>query len=127
MNVGNVQPDRVGGLLRVIRDAGAELDEELLELERELERINQELEVELDGSTGAHSEPPFGASITLFSDQEREIEAQVTYVVSNSSWSPSYDIRVDTQAISSPITLVYKAIIKQSSGEASRITQFLFI
>uniref|UniRef100_A0A0W0G8Q6 Mucoidy inhibitor a n=1 Tax=Moniliophthora roreri TaxID=221103 RepID=A0A0W0G8Q6_MONRR len=117
LNVENVQPDHVGGMLRVIRDAGTELDEESLKLEKQLERISQELEVELDGLTVAHSEPPFGASITLFSDQEREIEAQVTYVVSNSSWSPSYDIRVDTQAINSPVTLIYKAIIKRSSGE----------
>ncbi|KAF8958010.1 hypothetical protein BDZ97DRAFT_1924037 [Flammula alnicola] len=40
------------------------------------------------------------------------------YVVLNADWTPSYDIRVDTQSKEKNITIVYKAAIAQNTGES---------
>lgn len=38
--------------------------------------------------------------------------------VHNATWKPVYDIRVDMQSKEKPVTLIYKASITQSTGEA---------
>ncbi|KAK7016777.1 hypothetical protein VNI00_018812 [Paramarasmius palmivorus] len=116
LSVDHVQVDHVGEWLKAIRSAGKELDEESMKLEVQLKSVKEELEHELRriGTSG----PLFTATFSLFSEDMGDIEAQVTYVVSNSSWSPSYDIKVDTRSVNSPVTLIYKAIVKQDTGES---------
>ncbi|KAJ2921390.1 hypothetical protein H1R20_g15701, partial [Candolleomyces eurysporus] len=56
-------------------------------------------------------------SIQILAEVEGEIELSLVYAVSNTSWSPRYDIRVDTHSKDKSISLVYKANITQMSGE----------
>tara|TARA_B110000091_G_C13818400_1_gene479181 strand:+ start:2472 stop:4328 length:1857 start_codon:yes stop_codon:yes gene_type:complete len=51
--------------------------------------------------------------IKVKSNSTKKIEMELAYNVSNVSWHPSYDVRVSD--INSPLTLVYKANLKQNS------------
>jgi hypothetical protein len=51
--------------------------------------------------------------VKVKSTSTHTIDFQLTYNVSNVSWYPSYDVRVSD--INSPLTLVYKANVKQNS------------
>lgn len=42
--------------------------------------------------------------------------------MAEASWSAVYDIRADMSGDNNPLTLVYKAAIKQSTGEVALIT-----
>lgn len=48
------------------------------------------------------------------SDEALKGEFEVSYLVNNAGWFPSYDIRVED--ISSPLELVYKANVQQNTG-----------
>ncbi|RXW17869.1 hypothetical protein EST38_g7972, partial [Candolleomyces aberdarensis] len=56
-------------------------------------------------------------SIHILAEVEGEIELSLIYAVSNTSWSPRYDIRVDTHSKDKAVSLVYKANVTQMSGE----------
>ncbi|KGL61863.1 DUF4139 domain-containing protein [Polaribacter sp. Hel1_85] len=52
-------------------------------------------------------------SIKVKSNTIKKVNLKLTYNISNVSWFPSYDVRVSD--INSPLTLVYKANLKQNS------------
>ncbi len=52
--------------------------------------------------------------ITLSAKNKIESNLQVTYLVENASWYPSYNIRVDK--LDQPVQLVYKANVQQNTG-----------
>ncbi|KIL57101.1 hypothetical protein M378DRAFT_181749 [Amanita muscaria Koide BX008] len=56
-------------------------------------------------------------SLSLFAEKESEVELVLIYAVLNASWTPIYDIRVNTQDSEMPVTLVYKAAIRQNTAE----------
>lgn len=53
--------------------------------------------------------------VTVVADQAVTGQFELSYFVSNAGWSPTYDIRV--QDVQSPIQLLYKANVVQSTGE----------
>lgn len=52
--------------------------------------------------------------IQVMNDKEGEVPFQIKYLTQSASWKPFYDLRVDK--INSPVKVIYKADVKQSSG-----------
>ncbi len=53
--------------------------------------------------------------VTVSAKEATSASMSINYMVSNASWSPSYDLRATTT--SDPVTITYKANIRQNSGE----------
>lgn len=88
-----------------------EIDERIKKIETELKKINlqlTELNKKADQSTSE-------IIVTVQAKENTNATFNVTYLVKNSGWYPTYDIRV--KDISNPIHLQYKANVFQNSGE----------
>ena len=53
--------------------------------------------------------------VLVQSEQSTPVEIDLSYIVKNAGWTPRYDIRAND--ISQPIALVYKAEVRQQTGE----------
>jgi hypothetical protein len=86
-----------------------ELDKMLLELNKE----KQEIENQIRTMTGKKEFP--SGEILVKVDSEKELNAtfEITYIVSNAGWFPSYDIRAKN--VTEPIEVVYKANVRQDT------------
>ncbi|MEI6881121.1 MAG: DUF4139 domain-containing protein [Bacteroidota bacterium] len=79
-------------------------------LEKQNKLKNQLAELSNSYSNGKHE---IVASIK--SETAKKLKLDLSYYTSAASWFPAYDIRC--KDINSPIQLIYKAIVQQSSGE----------
>ena len=50
----------------------------------------------------------------MMSDISQKVDFKVSYITPNASWEPFYDLRAENT--SKPIDLIYKALVKQTSG-----------
>ncbi len=53
--------------------------------------------------------------VKILSEKSTSAKVNISYLVKNASWYPSYDIRV--KDINSPVNITYKANVSQNSGE----------
>ena len=53
--------------------------------------------------------------VKILSEKSTSAKVNISYLVKNASWYPSYDIRVKN--INSPVNITYKANVSQNSGE----------
>ena len=88
-----------------------ETDRAIKKLELELIKMNKQL-VELNQKAETSTSE---IHVTVNTKETANSNFTVTYLVKQSGWFPTYDIRV--KDISSPINLQYKANVFQSSGE----------
>jgi len=105
----------------------AEINSELLKIKRsefELKEIRTSLmsrmkEVKQYNSNSGfiqkQADPIQQIVVTVSATESLSGSMNVSYMVSGASWSPSYDLRATNTA--SPITLTYKASIRQNTGE----------
>ncbi|KAJ8691980.1 hypothetical protein PTI98_011495 [Pleurotus ostreatus] len=56
--------------------------------------------------------------MTLLSESEVETELLVTYCVTDASLTPEYELRANTTSAEKQATLLYRASIKQTTGES---------
>lgn len=59
--------------------------------------------------------PDYRITVTVNSEKATKGKLEVTYLVSQAGWTPSYDIR--TKDVNTPIELNYKANVFQNTGE----------
>ena len=80
-------------------------------LNKDLDKITSQLKLETE-----KSDIPTG-EIFLTIDTKRNVHAtfDISYIVKNAGWFPSYDIRV--KSIDDPVTLIYRANIHQNTYE----------
>ena len=80
-------------------------------LSKELVNINNQLKIEAE-----KSDTPTGEIIVSI-DAKKSIHAtfDISYIVKNAGWFPSYDVRVKT--IEEPVSLIYRANIHQNTYE----------
>ena len=88
-----------------------ETDRAIKKLELELIKMNKQL-VELNQKAETSTSE---IHVTVNTKETTNSNFTITYLVKQSGWFPTYDIRV--KDISSPINLQYKANVFQSSGE----------
>jgi len=94
-----------------IKRGGLEKQRKISDLEKEAVNIRKQLQEMSSGKNGASSE----ILITVDSKTNiPEAKFKLTYMVGNSGWFPSYDIRVND--LNNPIKLIYKANVFQSTG-----------
>ncbi|GIZ15453.1 mucoidy inhibitor MuiA family protein [Capnocytophaga catalasegens] len=84
---------------------------------RLVELIKKQHEVENQKSTisGKLNIETSEIVVKINSEKTISVPFELSYVVENASWTPSYDLR--TTDISRPITLIYKANVKQDTKE----------
>ncbi|KAF8867671.1 hypothetical protein BD779DRAFT_1794936, partial [Infundibulicybe gibba] len=96
------------------------LDERVIELKQELEVIDADLKVAQD-ALGTPQENELlrqQVAISVFAEVGGDVEVVLIYAVRNANWEAAYDIRVETDSKEAPVTLIYKAMITQSTGES---------
>ncbi|KAJ2918730.1 hypothetical protein MD484_g1671, partial [Candolleomyces efflorescens] len=101
-----------------------DLQRKKVELLEKLEGVEQSIAKEhlkIELSTGEQKKwrPNLSLIVTvgIFANDDGEVDLGVIYAVRRTSWTARYDLRVDTQAKEKGVSLVYKASIRQSSGE----------
>lgn len=83
--------------------------------ERRLNTKKLRLQNELNEIKGSLSNGRHSILVALKSEQPRKVKLELSYFTSSASWYPTYDVRC--VGLDQPIQLVYKANIRQSSGE----------
>jgi hypothetical protein len=88
-----------------------EITKSIVKLQTDLNKYNNQLN-ELNGKSLKNSND---VMVKVSAKLATKGKFSLTYMVNNAGWYPSYDIRA--KDVSSPIELVYKANVSQSSGE----------
>ncbi|KAF7305746.1 hypothetical protein HMN09_00728000 [Mycena chlorophos] len=96
-----------------------ELDKEIHALETEITAQQQkERDSKAPKTKEVHPKLKTQVSISVFAEVEGQVEIVLKYAVSRATWTPLYDVRVNTDTKEKPITLLYKAAVKQDTGES---------
>lgn len=92
------------------------LDEKsaLADLEKDYAEHIQKLQRQLNEEKQKGFQPGGQVLVKLYSKKATTANIEVSYVVPNAGWAPSYDLRVDD--INKPVQLAYKAHVYQNSG-----------
>ncbi|KAJ7847751.1 hypothetical protein B0H14DRAFT_3453626 [Mycena olivaceomarginata] len=120
LTVQNLPVIQLESVLHQYETTGARLDARKKELTRELQRIDAEISAE----RAQVAVPPEDhklrskAAIGVFAQTPGNVEIALIYAVPHASWTAFYDIRVDMDTKESPVKLIYKADIKQNTGES---------
>jgi len=72
------------------------------------------LQKQLSDKMGKQQLPSGEITVTIQSDRQTAGRLEISYVVSNAGWYPSYDIRV--KDIKTPVSIIYRANVSQSTG-----------
>ncbi|KAH9059614.1 hypothetical protein EDB87DRAFT_1735645 [Lactarius vividus] len=116
---GTVSPDRAGEFFdtlltrsQTLRTTRVELEEEILQLTRQIDVLSSAEERKQGKSNGE-------VTVVVVAKQATEIELKLTYLVQNATWSAAYELHATTDAgvPSSSVSLHYHARITQSTGE----------
>ncbi|WP_243835863.1 DUF4139 domain-containing protein [Gelidibacter sediminis] len=87
-----------------------------IELDKKLEALmilKNELQLQIKTITSQKNFPNGEILVKVSSKTTNKIDFELTYVVGNSGWFPSYDIRAKN--VSEPIEIIYKANVKQDT------------
>ncbi|KAF5330515.1 hypothetical protein D9619_005213 [Psilocybe cf. subviscida] len=100
-----------------------ELDVRILDLEKELSDVDKLIDAERENSQSNNAKQlTRKISITVLAQKAGEVTVDVKYrkyllVVQGANWKPIYEIQANTQSTEKPLTLLYKALITQSTYE----------
>ncbi|KAF8999144.1 hypothetical protein BDQ17DRAFT_1361423 [Cyathus striatus] len=113
----NVRHNDLPAIIKRYDEATAELDDNMIQLRSELEKLAQDINKEQLSTNPKR--PTKTVTVGIFGETEGEIvDLTLHYAVHYASWTPVYDLRVDTNTKDKCIKLVYKASITQTTGEA---------
>lgn len=113
-----LQADQLKAMLDLHTSSIKEAKLELLDYNRKKRKLNEELTLLKNQIKAAQMiEEEVSSEVHLVIDAKQATKAtfEISYLIANARWFPSYDIRVDD--ISKPLKIVYKANISQTSGE----------
>ncbi|KAJ7205272.1 hypothetical protein GGX14DRAFT_522742 [Mycena pura] len=91
----------------------SELTEQLRVVEADIQR--ERLRIALPHE---HDKLRMKVAIGVFAETDGNVEIALIYAVPRASWTAFYDIRVDMNSKDDQITFVYKAAIRQRTGES---------
>lgn len=124
------------------------LDDKAIDLEKQLKLIDEQIQEERQKDKAKQNDKlrllRKTVSLVLFAQKECKAEVVLTYgeslsyqrlifllkatpAVANASWSAQYDVRVDTLAKETPVTLIYKAAVTQNTAEVSCELDSIFL
>ncbi|KAF8875319.1 hypothetical protein BD779DRAFT_1563878 [Infundibulicybe gibba] len=119
-SVQHIAPTELSSVIDNYLGASERLDNRVIELEQELKAIDANIKKEQD-SLGGPLESELlrqRVSVGVFAEVGGDVEVVLIYAVRNANWEAAYDIRVETSGKDKQVTLIYKAMITQSTGEA---------
>ncbi|PPQ86924.1 hypothetical protein CVT25_009810 [Psilocybe cyanescens] len=110
---------RMGAILEGYMELSRKVDKQILDLEKDLADVMTQIQEEKYANQAAFTPTQFWkACIDIAGQIEKVIKLRITYAVYQADWTASYDIRVDAQAKEKAVTILYKAIITQNTGES---------
>lgn len=104
-------PAYIGGELTKLQDEM----QKIAVARRELDRKTQAVQAEFNKRRASASRVEKTVLVTVNAKEATKLKLQVTYVIGNASWAPSYDARAATDAGS--VELAYNATVRQQTGE----------
>ncbi|KAF5334858.1 hypothetical protein D9758_014296 [Tetrapyrgos nigripes] len=116
MNAQSTPPEHVEDFVKTYARLSDDIHQKLQEVEEELQDVEECITEE--NSLEYRRIEGFQVSVELWSDMEGKMELVLSYAVTEAFWRPAYEIRVDTNQQQAPVTVIYKAVISQSTGEA---------
>ncbi|KAJ6569568.1 hypothetical protein B0H19DRAFT_1136043 [Mycena capillaripes] len=120
LNVQHLEVSRLDNLLEHYESTGARQDAKKAELTKEMRRLDTEISAERTRIAVPHTNNQLRiqATIGVFAQAAGDVEIALIYAVPKATWTAFYDIRVDMDTKENPVTLIYKAAVKQSTGES---------
>ncbi|KAK0446772.1 hypothetical protein EV421DRAFT_1791263 [Armillaria borealis] len=121
MNMQYIDPINLTAVVNNYDSAAEKLDDRVLTLEKELKDAEDAIRAEqlvLSSPPEANSLLKQRVSVGVFAGTGGEVELILIYAVNRASWYAGYDVRVNMQTKETPVTLIYKANIKQATGES---------
>ncbi len=116
-NKSTITPEQLKGLIEIYGTNMETVKSALLKKTRILKELREEkekLEKQLAGSLDRSKMPTGEIVVTIAGNRSANGRLNLSYVVKNAGWRPSYDIRVDD--ITLPVNILYKANVYQSTG-----------
>ncbi len=86
------------------------VDAKLRDLDRQIEKVQADLY-----SLGANQYSTYTVTVPLESPTSTQLTLDLSYQVSNASWNPIYDARVDTET--AKLNLIQYGAVRQATGE----------
>ncbi|KAJ7640718.1 hypothetical protein DFH06DRAFT_620450, partial [Mycena polygramma] len=120
INVQNLAVSQLDSVLEQYESTAARLDARKEELARELQRVDAATATEQAQLKvpPEHNKLRNKAAIGVFAQNAGDVEIALIYAVPFASWTAFYDIRVDMDTKETPVKLIYKAAVKQNTGES---------
>ncbi|TFK24420.1 hypothetical protein FA15DRAFT_669652 [Coprinopsis marcescibilis] len=120
-----IDPGKLQDIIDNYESASHKLDERLTKLRAEKRRVSGEICEEEERIRSNHAATATSGmlnnrvTISMCADAECPVELELRYMVTNATWKPIYDVRIDTEAglKGKPVVLTYKANIAQYTGE----------
>ncbi|MEW6495947.1 MAG: mucoidy inhibitor MuiA family protein [Cyanobacteriota bacterium] len=110
--------NQIRELLDFVRQQYNDLSTAIAQHEKEQKQLDKQLQTlrqRLQQLSNSQSQESFSIIINLEPDSVGELELEVSYVVSQVSWVPLYDLRFNPT--SAKINITYLAEVKQNTGE----------
>ncbi|KAF7340145.1 hypothetical protein MVEN_01933000 [Mycena venus] len=120
LTVQHLEVSNLDNVLEQYDSTGGRLDAKKTELTEELRVLDEQISAERARIAVPHenSELRMQAVIGVFAESEGGVEIALIYAVPYATWTAFYDIRVDMDTKENPVTLIYKAAVKQNTGES---------
>ncbi|KAJ7599850.1 hypothetical protein C8J56DRAFT_812753 [Mycena floridula] len=119
LSVQHIDSAVLSSVLERYDTAGEVLHNRVSALNKDLLAIESQIEQEKERLAGGkdNGKLKIKASVGVFADAAGEVQIVLIYAVHSASWVAAYDIRADLENEKKPITMIYKAVIKQDTGE----------
>ena len=105
-------------MLTLYAERAAQYDEELREIgweKKDLQKEIEKIEADIRAAGFTDQRRKYVAELELVADQAGSVTVELSYIVRGPTWTPTYDVRVDTETRT--MDIFYYGNIRQSTGE----------
>jgi uncharacterized protein (TIGR02231 family) len=119
---GHMKPDDCANFFSFMANQAVQDAEAAQNLESEMKRVQQDIDArqrELWQKQGDQTPDRLAAVVSIELAQAGEFELELSYLVTNASWYPQYDVRVQMNEDQSAgeVELTYTGMVQQTTGE----------
>ncbi|KAK7064746.1 hypothetical protein R3P38DRAFT_2826223 [Favolaschia claudopus] len=120
LTVEHLDASKLDAALEQYDSTGGRLDARKTELAEELRLLDEQITSERKSIAVPHetSKLRMETSIGVFAEAEGDVEVALIYAVPYATWTAFYDIRVQMDTKENPVNLIYKAAVRQNTGES---------
>ncbi|KAJ7062781.1 hypothetical protein C8F01DRAFT_1251594 [Mycena amicta] len=115
----HVTPAQMGEFLQSFVSSGQKNLESVAEIEEKIFALDHQIEEQFEKEALKRGDATGVVTVVVGTDAPLNVDLKLTYIVSNASWSSTYELHASTEngKPSSTVTLHYRAHISQSTGE----------